>query len=195
MCAALLLACMFCYAEPAFAYNTADAVDYADEYALSWNPAYVPMEHDCANFVSQCLQNGGYPNHGYPNNTNYTWWYVLLPYDSWSTTWSMATNLRKFLLYDNPGGYQWFYYVQPCSIPQSNSLYSGDVVFYDLDSDGYPDHTALQIGQGYDPNSWPSGSLVDAHTNNRYHVIWHLRPYNGYQWATRYWGFHIDSGN
>jgi hypothetical protein len=29
---------------------------------------------------------------------------------------------------------------------------------------------SIKIGEGYDPNSWPSGSLVDAHTRARYHV-------------------------
>lgn len=54
---------------------------------------------------------------------------------------------------------------------------------------------AIKMGEGYDPNSWPSGSLVDAHNSDRYHVIWHLRPYNNYQWAHRYYGYHIDTAN
>ncbi|MBT8225500.1 MAG: hypothetical protein HKP61_12635 [Dactylosporangium sp.] len=41
-----------------------------------------------------------------------------------------------------------------------------------------PDHTAIAVARGTDPGSGWSDLLVDAHTTNRYHAIWHLIPYN-----------------
>jgi len=181
---------------PAFAYSHDAAKQYAYQWALSYNVDFVHFSSDCANFVSQCLYAGSYPFTGAFNNNNSSWWYNWpgYPYVGSSDTWRLAANLRQFLVADYPGGWLWFEYhgVAP---PQSMNLWAGDVVFYDFDANDIPDHAALKVGEGYDPNSWPSGSLVDAHNNNRYRAIWHLRPYNNYQWAHRYWGYHVDTAN
>ena len=181
----------------ALAYTHSAAVTYADRWANGFNPVYLHWDSDCANFVSQCLRAGAYPLVNPPSNTDYDWWYTwsLSGTPTWSLTWSTAPHLRKFLVNDMPGGWEWFQYVQPCAIPQSVNIWAGDVVVYDWDGDSWGDHVSIKIGEGYDPNSWPSGSLVDAHTHARYHVIWHLRPYNQYQWAARYWGDHVDPAN
>ena len=72
-----------CYTEPhtpenellsiGMSYNPANAVSYANQWAIYPNPAYSFYEdRDCANFVSQCLYAGGIPNTG----TGYsTGWY------------------------------------------------------------------------------------------------------------------------
>lgn len=196
----LLFCCVFAVlmlvpASTALAYNHTNAKNHADTWALSHHPAFRFWNSDCANFVSQSLLAGGYPFRNPPYNTDWDWWYFVDPGAYWSLTWSTAPHLRKFLVNDRPGGWEWFQYVQPYTIPQTVNIWAGDVVVYDWDGDAWGDHVSLKIGEGYDPNSWPSGSLVDAHTTARYHVIWHLRPYNNYQWAARYWGYHVDPAN
>ena len=54
-------------------YNRQAAVDYADRWWNSANPAYPYFEVDCTNFISQCLRAGGAPMRGYPNRSN-GWW-------------------------------------------------------------------------------------------------------------------------
>lgn len=43
------------------AYNGSDAASYAKQYANSYNPDYPVFGADCANFVSQCVYDGGMP--------------------------------------------------------------------------------------------------------------------------------------
>ena len=44
---------------PSFAYSRANAINYADTYALCSNPSHMVYFSNCANFVSQCLKAGG----------------------------------------------------------------------------------------------------------------------------------------
>lgn len=62
---------------------------------------------------------------------------------------------------------------------------TGDVTFYDWENNGSKDHAGIIVGWGTDPDpkSGLTGDLTDQHTSNRFHSIWHLRPYNA-QWAT-----------
>ncbi len=45
-------------------------------------------------------------------------------------------------------------------------------------------HTSYCIGYGQDMEGYGGyGDLIDQHTTDRYHAIWHLRPYNS-RWST-----------
>lgn len=46
-----------------------------------------------------------------------------------------------------------------------SSMYIGDVIFYDWQTDGVIDHVAIAVG--YAPDN---STLIDAHNTNRYHV-------------------------
>jgi hypothetical protein len=62
----------------------------------------------------------------------------------------------------------------------------GTIIFYkwQYQGDAYvPDHASIIVDYGTDPEKGWSGALIDQHTNNRYHAIWNLIPYNS-QWAT-----------
>ncbi len=54
-------------------YDRTAAKAYADRYALSYNPTYVSFDSDCANFGSQVMNAGGYPQFGSTYSSG--WWY------------------------------------------------------------------------------------------------------------------------
>jgi hypothetical protein len=156
-------------------YNRGNATSYAYSYANSYNSSYKSFGNDCANFVSQCIRNGGFVLDYTPNNTTScnAWWYSTngagTGDDTNSQTWSTANGLRNYL--------------QSCQsyaniVSGSSGYYStgveyGDVMFIDFGSgfDGVIDHTLIiyQIA-AYIP---PGGSIcyyiptVCAHTENR----------------------------
>ena len=59
----------------------------------------------------------------------------------------------------------------------------GDIVLYDFNNDGVYDHEAIVTASDGTINGTTNWDLVDAHTNNRYHVYWTLAQYNT-SWAT-----------
>ena len=77
-------------------YNRSDAIDYAEKYAMSKNPAYYffgGIGGDCTNFVSQCLHAGGFEMiYNYLNG----WFYTSA--FSRSPSWSGVEYFRNFLL-------------------------------------------------------------------------------------------------
>lgn len=87
-------------------YNRAGAVRYARTWCMGHNPAYINLDNDnnpdsfdCANFISQCLYEGGdMPmKHGGMLKA----WYYLTPgkgYTNKSVSWAGAEGLRLFLL-------------------------------------------------------------------------------------------------
>ena len=188
-----------------YSYNRSAAVSYADTWATSHNSQYSDFSpNDCTNYVSQCLWNGGYPMYGvlnYQNVDDDTQWWWNFSYRTHTYSWSVAHKLYGFLCLNGhmtikDSTSAWSGETVPQSI-YNLGMRPGDVIFYDWSWNPYGsnsyDHAALQIMEGYDPNSWPSGTLVDYHTSysGRYHVIWHVRPYNNYSWAARYQLCHI----
>ncbi|WP_237698983.1 amidase domain-containing protein [Caldicellulosiruptor obsidiansis] len=63
-------------------------------------------------------------------------------------------------------------------------LKPGDILFYDWNSDGTYDHSAIVVVYARDPNSGINGVLQDQHTTDRKWAIWHLKPYNLNPWST-----------
>ena len=126
-------------------YNPDKAIAYADKWATSRNPAYRQYPGvDCCNFVSQCLYAGGMPK-----NSN---WYPASY--AWINCSGAISNFKK--------------YGKFMSANDGNVL-RGNPVYYDWNSNGVYDHTAICVGR----NS-AGTPIIDAHTGDHYHATWRL---------------------
>lgn len=133
------------YGVAGYNYNPDKAIAYADKWATSRNPEYRQYPGvDCCNFVSQCLYAGGMPK-----NSN---WYPG-SYD-WINCTGAISNFKK--------------YGKFMSASDGNVL-KGNPVYYDWNSNGVYDHTAICVGR----NS-AGTPIIDAHTGDHYHVTWRL---------------------
>jgi len=148
-------------------YNRSGAVNYADTWWNSSNPNYRYFSgNDCANYVSQCFDNGGQALMAWASP--YIWWYNFhgtstVSDDTWSTSWSVphdqAYNLsRNTDQNEMRGSY----------VSSAGQLALGDSIYYDFNDDGILDHSAIVV-------EFRSGeSYVNYHTNNTYHRHWNL---------------------
>jgi cell wall-associated NlpC family hydrolase len=150
-------------------YDRPAAQDYADTYALSYNPTFVSFAGaDCANFASQCARAGDMLQSR--SATTSAWWYdkggTSAPgNDTYSLSWINCT--RQIAAW-NTRRTDWE--------TSAGLLSRGDFIYYDWTGDGVWDHVAVVAGT----NS--SGQkMIDAHTTDHYHVYWKL----GYS-ATKY---------
>ena len=133
------------YGDGKYTYSPDKAVAYADKWATSRNPQYKQYPGvDCCNFVSQCLYAGGMPK-------NSTWYPAS--YD-WINCSGAISNFKK--------------YGKFMSANDSNVL-KGNPVYYDWNSNGVYDHTAICVGR----NS-AGTPIIDAHTGDHYHATWRL---------------------
>src|SRR5262245_44617292 len=100
-------------------YNRIAAVNYAQKWALSRNPQFPNYSAaaggggDCSNFISQCLNAGGWPMIDGWNRDKYAWWAEK---DKTSRTWSSASWFGGYI--SNCG------IAQPC---ERNDLVIGDI--------------------------------------------------------------------
>ena len=126
-------------------YNPDKAIAYADKWATSRNPEYRQYPGvDCCNFVSQCLYAGGMPR-------NSEWYPASY---AWINCSGAISNFRK--------------YGKFISANDGNVL-KGNPVYYDWNSNGVYDHTAICVGR----NS-AGTPIIDAHTGDHYHAAWRL---------------------
>ena len=180
---------------PAPDFSGSSAVAYADRWATSFNSNYNRFNSDCTNFASQALHDPAGGHYPYRETGSNLWW---MHWNWWgfsnTRSWSVVTDNWNFLIADNPGGWDWGY--QPTNSNTNNARY-GDLLFYDWDGNGTPDHIGIEAAySGCDPHqAGYCGDLQDQHTNNHYHAIWHLAPYNDHRGTTRIRLMHIDSGN
>jgi hypothetical protein len=142
-------------------YNRPAATAYADRYALSYNPTYVSFSADCADFGSQVMAAGGFPQFGDTYASG--WWYndhgTNAPGDdTYSHAWIAVANQQ--------GAWNLRYTDVVSSIADVSA---GDYVYYDWTGDGTWDHVAELVGT----NS-AGQKVVDAHTTDHYHVYWKL---------------------
>ncbi len=142
-------------------YDRAAAKAYADRYALSYNPTYTSFSADCANFGSQVMYAGGYPQFGSTYASG--WWYdkngsSAPGNDTYSHAWIAVTNQQ--------GAWNLKYTDFVSSV---SDLTTGDFIYYDWTGDGTWDHVAELVGT----NS-AGQRVVDAHTTDHYHVYWKL---------------------
>ncbi|MDE4543121.1 amidase domain-containing protein [Thermoanaerobacterium sp. R66] len=166
-------------------YDRINATIYADAWALGRNSNYpTNWNSDCADFVSQCLHEGG----GLPFDDIHGWYiYKNLTGFYWGNAWSVAKDLMSWLLYYEGDNYQGATYIGnwgPDYQPDSNSLIQfGDVLIYDWGTGEGWSHAAIVADYGQDPNSPYYGNLQDQHTTDRKWAIWHLKAYNK-NWRT-----------
>ncbi len=139
-----------------YEYNRLKAVQYAERWWNSHNPAYKRFEVDCTSFVSQCLHEGGAPMTGFPNRQK-GWW---LRGQSYSYSWAVANSLRLFLANSKSG-------LQAKEVHRPDQLSLGDIICYDFQGDGRFDHNTIVTGR--DANGMP---LVNAHTYNSRMRYW-----------------------
>ena len=133
------------YGDGRYNYNPDKAVAYADKWATSRNPDYRQYPGvDCCNFVSQCLYAGGMPKNGS--------WYPASY--AWINCSGAIANFKKY------GSFM--------SANDGNVL-RGNPVYYDWNSNGVYDHTAICVGR----NS-AGTPIIDAHTGDHYHAAWRL---------------------
>ncbi len=142
-------------------YDRAAAKAYADRYALSYNPTCTRFSADCADFGSQVMFAGGYPQFGSTYASG--WWYdkngTSAPgNDTYSHAWIAVANQQ--------GAWNVKYTDFVSSI---SGVTTGDFIYYDWTGDGTWDHVAELVGT----NS-AGQKVVDAHTTDHYHVYWKL---------------------
>jgi hypothetical protein len=142
-------------------FDRSAAKAYADRYALSYDPTYTSFSSDCADFGSQVMFAGGYPQFGDTYASG--WWYdkhgTSAPgNDTYSHAWIAVANQQ--------GAWNVKYTDFVSSV---SGLGAGDFIYYDWTGDGTWDHVAELVGT----NS-AGQRIVDAHTTDHYHVYWKL---------------------
>ena len=128
-----------------YTYKAAAAAAYADKYWKNYNRTYREYRGvDCANFVSQCLYAGGMPRTSD--------WYPG------SVNWiNVMGHIRHFREYGT------------FMTAVNSAVFKGNPVYYDWNGNGTYDHVAICVGTN--ASGMP---VVDAHTNNVYHVPWQM---------------------
>lgn len=158
-----------------YSYDRLKAVQYAERWWNSYNPAYKKFDVDCTNFISQCLHTGGAPMRGYPNKSK-GWW---MRGNSWSYSWSIANSLRLYLSTSKSG-------LQAREVSSPDELQLGDVICYDFQGDGRFDHNTIVTGK--DAYGMP---LVNAHTYNSRMRYWAYEDSSAYTPNIKYKFFTI----
>jgi hypothetical protein len=161
-----------------FQYNRLRAVQYAERWWNSYNPAYKKFEVDCTSFVSQCLHEGGAPMSGYPNRIK-GWW---LRNNNWSYSWAVANSLRLYLANSNNS-------LRAQEVSGPDQLLLGDVICYDFQGDGRFDHNTIVTGR--DAYGMP---LVNAHTYNSRMRYWAYEDSSAYTPNIKYKFFTVAGG-
>lgn len=163
----------------AYQYNRMKAVQYAERWWNSHNPAYKKFDVDCTSFISQCLHEGGAPMSGFPNRQK-GWW---LRQQNYSYSWAVANSLRLYLGNAQSG-------LQAKEVFDPMELLLGDVICYDFQGDGRFDHNTIVTGK--DANGMP---LVNAHTYNSRMRYWAYEDSSAYTPNIRYKFFSILGGD
>jgi hypothetical protein len=178
---------------PANAYDRNKAVAYANTWWDGRNPNYPhAFSDDCTNFISQALNHGGiamrWPSFGWTGHLDSDVYWVGIytgAGNEYTTSWSVAKTSHTFLKWNLGNTSEVTIDTRPNNPPNTvpNPVTDGDIVYYnwgDLHSgsgDGI-DHASIVVGNGTDPQSGASGTLINEHTSDRRHAIWDLWPYN-----------------
>ncbi|MFS0878435.1 amidase domain-containing protein [Metabacillus niabensis] len=158
-----------------FTYDRLAAVQYAELWWNSTNPAYKNFEVNCTNFISQCLHAGGAKMRGYPNRSS-GWW---MQNNNWSYSWSVANSMRIFLANSKTG-------LRAKIVGEPEQLMPGDVICYDFQGDGRYDHTTFVVAK--DKKNMP---LVNAQTYNSRMRYWSYEDSTAYTPNIKYTFFRI----
>ncbi|WP_223593105.1 amidase domain-containing protein [Neobacillus bataviensis] len=158
-----------------YQYNRLKAIQYAERWWNSYNPAYKKFENDCTNFISQCLHVAGAPMRGYPNRGT-GWW---MQNHNWSYSWAIANSLRLYLSKSTTG-------LRAKEVSSPDQLLLGDVICYDFEGDGRFNHNTIVTAK--DANGMP---LVNAHTYNSRMRYWAYEDSSAYTPNIKYRFYHI----
>lgn len=158
-----------------YRYDRLKAVQYAERWWNSYNPAFKKFDVDCTNYISQCLYAGKIPMSGYPNRSK-GWW---MRNQNWSYSWTVANSLRYHLSSSKLG-------LQAKEVGSADLLSLGDVICYDFQGDGRFDHNTIVTGK--DAYGMP---LVNAHTTNSRMRYWAYEDSSAYTPNIKYRFFTI----
>lgn len=147
-----------------YQYDRLKAVQYAERWWNTYNPAYKKFTDDCTNFISQCLHAGDAPMRGYPNKSQ-GWW---MRGKNWSYSWTVANSFRLYLATSKTG-------LKAREVSSPDELLLGDVICYDFQGDGRFDHNTIVTGK--DAYGMP---LVNAHTYNSRMRYWAYEDSSAY---------------
>nr|WP_263328488.1 amidase domain-containing protein [Neobacillus sp. Marseille-Q6967] len=161
-----------------YQYNRLKAVQYAERWWNTYNPAYKKFENDCTNYISQCLHAGEAPMRGYPNRGN-GWW---MRNNNWSYSWAVAHSLRLYLPNSKSG-------LKAREVSSPDQLFLGDIICYDFEGDGRYNHNTIVTGK--DAYGMP---LVNAHTYNSRMRYWAYEDSSAYTPNIKYKFFTIVDG-
>ncbi|MEH7179675.1 amidase domain-containing protein [Neobacillus vireti] len=161
-----------------YQYNRIKAVQYAERWWNSYNPAYKSFENNCTNYISQCLHAGGAPMRGYPTRGT-GWW---LRNNNWSYSWTVAHSLRLYLANSKSG-------LRAREMSSPDQLLLGDVICYDFEGDGRFNHNTIVTGK--DAYGMP---LVNANTYNSRMRYWAYEDSSAYTPNMKYKFFTIVDG-
>lgn len=134
-------------------YDRGKAVEYAQRWAYSRNPAYLDFENmggDCTNFASQCLFAGS----GIMNYTPVHGWYYISSYNR-AASWTGVNYLYNFLI-DNKGAGPFAEIVDP------SDAEPGDIAQVSFSDDKFFHHSPVIIKAGNPPGT--EGIFIAAHT-------------------------------
>lgn len=158
-----------------YRYDRLSAVQYAERWWNSYNPAFKKFENDCTNYISQCLHAGDAPMRGYPTKGK-GWW---MRNQNWSYSWTVANSLRWYIPNSTIG-------LRGRLVDDPKELKLGDVICYDFEGDGRFDHTTIVTGK--DAGGEP---LVNAHTFNSRMRYWKYEDSTAYTPNMKYRFFTI----
>lgn len=171
------------------------AIEYADRWARGANPEYKDFGggYDCANFVSQALQAGGFENDGsalgnMTGESSDEWYYdnhwralprILLERKPQSATWSLAREHHNYFTQHSGLGEITSVVATPSRAgldPLAAShagLVPGDLIYY-KNAEGEIDHVAMYVGtqMAWNPElgrEVPT-DVVDQHANGSNNV-------------------------
>ncbi|MCL6516774.1 MAG: amidase domain-containing protein [Alicyclobacillus sp.] len=151
-------------------YDRVQALRFADLWWNGHHPAFVKLEDDCTNFISQCLFNGRMPMKT-SGSRAVGWWYRFPSGGrdaDWSFSWTTAHALYTHLM-THMGA-------REVSDPQE--LRIGDLVFYDWSGNGRFHHSTIVTD--FDRRGDP---LVNAHTTASFRR--HYRYLDSRAWTPR----------
>ncbi|QCJ41578.1 hypothetical protein FAY30_06585 [Bacillus sp. S3] len=147
-----------------YEYNRLKAVQYAERWWNTYNPAFQKFENNCTNYISQCLRAGEAPMRGHPNRGN-GWWYQRT---NWSYSWAVAHSLKNYLGNSKSG-------LRAREVSSPDQLILGDVICYDFEGDGRFNHNTIVTGR--DAYGMP---LVNANTYNSRMRYWAYEDSSAY---------------
>ena len=128
-----------------YTYNRTSAISYADKYCINYNSKYNSYKGrggDCANFVSQCLYAGGFPQDSE--------WYKHSV--AWINVMKQIAHFKSYGTFLNAN---------------NGNLLKGNPIYFDWNGDGVYDHATICAGRNSN-----GVAILDSHTRDLYHATW-----------------------